>query len=143
MKVVILGANGLLGHKVLEVLSRNSELDVYGTVRDFDNEVTNYLYEYQIITNVDLRNIQLILGITKPDVIINCIGIIKQDTKASSIDFINSNVVLPQILSKYVVDNNIKLIHISTDCVFSGNVGCKSPIGQSRNRERKILFVHR
>jgi len=128
MKVLVLGANGMLGNAMIRVLSDNNELDVYGTVRD---EAKRALLPERIlpkiIDNIDVGECNL-LGLfkqTRPDVVVNCVGSINKDFKNidSVIQAISLNALLPHRLYKYCEKFNSRLIHISTDCVFSGNKG--------------------
>ena len=119
MKIVIIGATGMLGHKMTQVLSNNFEVHaVYRSSLD-------YFTEKNIIShkNVDVKNFdslsQLISNIN-PDFVLNCVGIIKQIKDKEDHELINS--YLPNFLSKNI-PSKTKLIHFSTDCVFSGKDG--------------------
>jgi len=123
-KLLILGGGGMLGHKALHSLS--SELDTWATFRKFDNRFKSlkFIDKSKIIDNVNafsFESIEKAIQLVKPDVVLNCIGIIKQlkeysDPKISI--YINS--YMPHLLAEYCVRNHIKFIHISTDCVFNG-----------------------
>lgn len=128
MKVLVLGASGMLGNTVYRYLSLNNELDVFGSVRSKKNlksftekQQSKLQLNTEFQPNKFPRNE---LDAIKPDVIINCIGMIKQAPEASveaSIIYLNS--LLPHLLKSYCADNNIRLIHFSTDCIFSGTKG--------------------
>lgn len=127
MKVIILGANGMLGHKMMQFLSQLYE--VIGTVR---GEASNYshhpiLSKFTIIGNVDAYNIetvQQLLETTKPDVVINCIGIVKQLSDAQDpLKSIAINALFPHQVAQCCRKGKIRFIHMSTDCVFSGKTG--------------------
>lgn len=114
MKVLILGATGMLGHKVYQVLSQSDELEVYGTSR-YECENFNIFDVYE------LDKLPLIMTMVKPDVVINCIGIITKDSDKRTMIDINS--IFPLQLKAICESSNARLIHISTDCVFSGDKG--------------------
>lgn len=126
MKVLILGASGMLGNTLFRNLSALYE--VMGTVRDYQGLDKFFASEkHKLFCNVDIYNsdsIKQVFTVYKPDVIINCVGIIKQ-LKASKLHhssvYINS--FLPHELSKICELYGAKLIHFSTDCVFSGKQG--------------------
>lgn len=127
MKVLILGANGMLGHKLYQVLSK--DFDVYGTIRSSVKEIAKYpMFDTgRIIDKVDatdIKNLQGILVCIKPDVIINCIGIIDKhyaEQNRQTTTWINS--IFPHWLYQICPVAGARLIHISTDCVFSGREG--------------------
>ncbi|NVJ92571.1 MAG: SDR family oxidoreductase [Methylocystaceae bacterium] len=127
MKILILGASGMLGHKLLEVLNKNFE--VIGTFRKFHNEIQNYppFKESQLVFNVDamdFSSVKNVISQHKPNVIVNCIGIIKQIKEAkNAITSIAINSLFPHQLEEICQSENIRLIHFSTDCVFSGIQG--------------------
>ncbi len=134
MKILILGCSGLIGSTLFRVLSENAALD---TNRDssFQNSITklkDILIE-KIVTGVDVADDQILfetIKSKKPNVIINCIGITKHVEDSSNIlDVININTILPHKIAKIADTLNSKLIHISTDCVFSGKDGSYSELG--------------
>lgn len=127
MKVLIFGASGLLGHKLVQVLSKDFE--VWSTVRDsfkvyekFNIFKKNYTFE-----KVDVRNtikIKEIIEDIKPDVIINAVGIIKQIPNSKDvINTLTINSIFPHQLAEISKNISAYLINISTDCVFSGASG--------------------
>jgi dTDP-4-dehydrorhamnose reductase len=120
MKVLVIGAHGMLGNAVFRVLSSNINLEVFGTIRSGRAE-TN------LIESVDVADHEALIRVfelTKPNVVINCVGLIKQLNE--SIDPVLSlsiNSVFPHRLATLCDFFNSRLIHISTDCVFSGRAG--------------------
>ena len=123
--VLVLGASGMLGHKMLQVLSK--ENSVCGTVRDLNVGKYELISEYPLIGGVDATKFDTVskaIKIFRPDIVVNCIGIIKQLPESN--DVMKSmilNSVLPHKLATYCAAHNSKLVHISTDCIFSGNRG--------------------
>jgi len=129
-RVLILGANGMLGHKILQVLS--SHFQVWGTLR---GEIESFqglpIYsEASLIAGVQAENekeLERAMNQVNPDWVINCIGVIKQPENANDhIASILINSLLPHRLEKMCIDKGAHLIHFSTDCVFSGGKGCYS-----------------
>ncbi|MEP7146167.1 MAG: SDR family oxidoreductase [bacterium] len=126
-KVLILGGAGLLGHKAYQILSK--EFETYVTFRSFDDKLKNkkIFDENRIFSNVNAFEIELIRKIItglQPDVVLNCIGVIKQHKESLHHKLsIYINSLFPHLLSEICEDTNSKLIHISTDCVFSGRTG--------------------
>ncbi len=128
MKVLILGVTGMLGSTVFKILQQDKSLTVYGTLRSVSGiEYFSIDSHTQLLANVDvLDNDSLISVMTavKPDLVINCIGLIKQYTDANSpLNALPINAMFPHRLANLCSLTNARLIHISTDCVFSGRKG--------------------
>jgi dTDP-4-dehydrorhamnose reductase len=128
MRVLVLGISGLIGNTVFNVLSENNSLDVHGSIRSEDYRFFFPLASSnKIYTNVDVMNYDSLLNLliqVRPDVVINCIGATKHKKEGN--DPYNSlalNALYPLILSHLCELSKIRLIHISTDCVFSGTRG--------------------
>jgi len=130
MKIVVLGANGMLGHKMFQTL-RTQFPETVGTLRGEPRGMTrSFIKQYpadafciglDVMETKDLRNF---LNTLRPDYIVNCIGIIKQLPAAKeAIPSIMINSLLPHLLADWASDWGGKLIHFSTDCVFSGEKG--------------------
>jgi dTDP-4-dehydrorhamnose reductase len=126
-KILVLGATGMLGHKLMQVLSKT--FSVTGTVRADTHAFSAHpvFAGMKIIGNVradDLDSIHQAIEHSNPDVVINCIGIVKQLPAANDpLTGITINALFPHQLAKICRQKNIRLIHMSTDCVFSGNRG--------------------
>jgi dTDP-4-dehydrorhamnose reductase len=128
MKVLILGVTGMLGSTVFKMLQQDKSLTVYGTLRSVSGAEHFPLDSHsQLLANVDvLDNDSLISVMTavKPDLVINCIGLIKQYADANSpLIALPINAMFPHRLANLCSLTNTRLIHISTDCVFSGRKG--------------------
>ncbi len=127
MKVLVLGATGMLGHKILQELAK--DFDTTGTFRrEWKNSSDRNPFEdMNLIGNVNATNFQTVeqaIEFSGPDVIVNSIGIVKQLPEASDpVVSISINSLFPHLLEKYCMDEGIRLIHYSTDCVFSGTKG--------------------
>ncbi|EHU0329858.1 sugar nucleotide-binding protein, partial [Vibrio vulnificus] len=82
MKVLILGATGMLGYSLFSNLSEQENITVYGTVRSLKGKEKFFdSYKDHIISNIDvydLHSLESAISQVKPDVVINCIGLIKQ-----------------------------------------------------------------
>jgi dTDP-4-dehydrorhamnose reductase len=117
----------MLGHKLWQVF--RGELDTYAGVRQHCEAYTRYgLFDRnKLEANLDARNFNGFLQAfarVKPDVVVNCVGIIKQlsgETRPS--DFIEVNSVFPHKLAELCALSGARLLHLSTDCVFSGRKG--------------------
>lgn len=127
MKILVLGATGMLGHKLMQMLPVKHE--IIGTLRRSVESVARYemLSHDCLIGGVDTNDFDKVIQIVskiRPQFIINCVGIIKQLEAASNpLISISINSLLPHKLAKLCRACDAYLIHISTDCVFSGNKG--------------------
>ena len=127
MKILILGTAGMLGHQLLMQLGANHE--TWGTVRGASNQLPNLpgINRSRIIENVNALAIDTIsaaISTARPDVVINCIGLIKQREEAKKpLPAIDLNARFPHQVAALCADSGSRMIHISTDCVFSGKKG--------------------
>ncbi len=127
MKILILGGDGMLGHQLLRVWTGHHDVRVtlrqavpsYGRFGLFT--ATNSLGG---VDATDLARVEAVLEEVRPDAVINCVGIVKQRSEAkSAIPSIEINALLPHRLLELCTPRGARLIHISTDCVFSGRTG--------------------
>ena len=116
MKILLLGSNGMAGHLCYNYFV-NKGYEVFGTNRDLDSKNKIFL---DIFNLNDLSNK---LNKIKPNVIINCIGILVSESMKSPKNAIFVNSFLPHYLDEFCSKNSTYLIHLSTDCVFSGKNG--------------------
>ncbi len=125
MKILILGAYGMLGHKIFQVLS--GKFNVYATCRTYREEWNRILPEDRLFPGVQAEIFDSVVNVfaeVKPDVVINCIGIVKQlDAAKDPIPSITINALLPHKLALLCQRTGVRFIHLSTDCVFSGEKG--------------------
>jgi dTDP-4-dehydrorhamnose reductase len=115
----------MLGQTLFKVASRQSDLEVYGTVRHRDVRVLEFLHVSESrIFECDLESEIDPLLYCSPDVVINCAGIIKQQGTAQAVpSYIRVNSLAPHVLAGLCEHQGSRLIQLSTDCVFSGRVG--------------------
>ncbi|MCC8418264.1 MAG: NAD(P)-dependent oxidoreductase [Rickettsia endosymbiont of Glossina mortisans submortisans] len=128
MKILILGVTGMLGNSMFRFLSQDSKFDVCATARN--NSARSYFSKDlsdKLITNVDVENHDSLVEVfnkAKPEIVINCIGLVKQLADANDpLKALPINSLLPHRLANLCKLANSRLIHISTDCVFSGKKG--------------------
>lgn len=127
-KVLILGSTGLLGSTILKYFSIKSNFKCFGTIRkSSDKKKLKYINKVKLY-KVDFdksRSLRKVFSMIKPNLVINCIGVVKQVLNNNmNSEIIRVNSFLPHYLSELVNENNeIRFIHFSTDCVFSGLKG--------------------
>lgn len=116
--VLVLGSTGMLGHQVFFRLDINPEYQV------FDLSFRNKLREETIICDVtDFNRLEQVVKEIKPDFIVNCIGILIKGSNDNPKNSILINAYLPHFLVNVAEEIGSRVIHISTDCVFSGKKG--------------------
>lgn len=127
-KVLVLGASGMLGNAVLRVFAQSDDYSVVGSARSAG--VLRLLppeLREQVICGVDVENtdsLVRLLTLTRPNVVINCIGLVKQLAEADDpLAAIPINSLLPHRLARLCDVAGARLIHMSTDCVFAGTRG--------------------
>jgi len=118
----------MLGNAVVRVLSENSHLAVFGTVRAESSKVFfNESIAKRLLSGIDVeQQVSLMQAFihTRPDVVINCVGLIKKVSDVSDpLQAIPINSLLPHRLANLCELTGARLIHISTDCVFNGDKG--------------------
>lgn len=128
MKVLVLGASGMIGSAIFRTLSENAAWDVLGTARsDQCRQFFSPDLARKLITAIhteDQDGLMRLFGNVQPDVVINCIGLTKHHAEASDpMLTIPVNALLPHRLAEMCRVAGARLIHISTDCVFSGKKG--------------------
>ncbi|MBI5566991.1 MAG: SDR family oxidoreductase [Chloroflexi bacterium] len=130
MRIVILGGAGMLGHKLFQILRDRFPGTLCTTREDVRQAPFNRVQLLQgddVIRGVDvmdLPGLQRRLAELRPDYVINGVGIIKQrDEARSAIPSITINSLLPHQLAAMARGWGGRVIHFSTDCVFSGNRG--------------------
>ena len=129
MRVLILGGDGMLGHKLHDVLGRNH--DVVSTVRSDTgpnaSAMSTFFANGRFIKGLDVQNLRHLsasIDAESPEVILNCVGIVKQREEAKApATAIAVNSLFPHQLAELCGTAGIRLIHFSTDCVFSGERG--------------------
>jgi dTDP-4-dehydrorhamnose reductase len=129
-RILILGAGGMLGHKMLQVLSARFP-QTFGTLRSSRRRPPYDRIELfagdHIIDQVDvsdLERVDALIRELRPDVVVNCAGVIKQRSAAhDAVASITVNALLPHRLALVQAEHSGRVIHFSTDCVFSGATG--------------------
>lgn len=128
MNIMVLGVSGMLGNAVYRVMSSNPGLSVFGTAR---SESARHHFSQALADNlifgVDVESQDSLVkafGRVQPDVVINCVGLVKQLADANDpLLAVPINTLLPHRLAALCKATGARLVHISTDCVFSGTKG--------------------
>ncbi len=128
-KVLILGGSGMLGHTLFRYLSEDSSLDVFATVRS-SKDLSGWLSTdrmKKVPQDVDILQTDSLVKVfaeVKPDLVVNCIGIIKKVPKAQDpLTMITANALLPHRIALLCGAAGARMIHVSTDCVYDGEKG--------------------
>lgn len=128
MRILIFGASGMLGHVMFERLSVSTDLEVYGTLRSatlksrFPSHLQSRLIEGVSVDDMD--HVADLITSRNPDVVINCVGLVKQLAESNDpLLILPTNSLFPHHLSRICKQIGARLIQISTDCVFSGKRG--------------------
>lgn len=117
LRIVVLGAGGMAGHIVTSHLQGREEW----IVRGFARSSTPFAVQHVDITNLEV--LQSALRGERPDVVVNCVGCLVQASQADVANAVFVNSYLPHMLARWGAEDDFRLIHLSTDCVFSGRAG--------------------
>jgi dTDP-4-dehydrorhamnose reductase len=127
MRVLILGGAGMLGHRLWIAL--RDRFETYVTIRGESSSYASFrLFDanrtISRVEVVDFDTVVRAVAATKPSVVVNCVGIVKQLEDAKNpILSLTVNALFPHRLSELCEAAGSRLIHVSTDCVFSGRTG--------------------
>lgn len=127
-RLLVMGVSGMLGNAVLRFFSQSDVYSVVGSARSAAvlRLLPPELREH-VICGVDVENadsLMRLFTLARPDVVINCIGLVKQ--LAAAVDplaAIPINALLPHRLARICDLAGARLVHVSTDCVFVGTRG--------------------
>ncbi|GAA0699105.1 SDR family oxidoreductase [Paraclostridium ghonii] len=118
-RVLLFGATGMAGHMVTMYLSNIKE-----KYKVFNVCHRNKLNKNSILCDIDdINHVNEIIQNVNPDVIINCIGVLNKVAEANIKNTVYINTFFPKFLARIGEIKNIKIIHLSTDCVFNGLKG--------------------
>ena len=127
-RVLVLGATGMLGNAMLRLFAQSAGFDAFGSARS--TRAFQLLSEDladRVVCGVDVENMDSLVSVftkTRPDIVINCIGLVKQLAEADDpLVAIPTNTLLPHRLARLCDLARARLVHMSTDCIFSGSKG--------------------
>lgn len=127
MRVLILGGDGMLGHQLVQQLRPHHDIRITLRRELSCYESSKLFSKDNSYPQVDARStdrLKDVIGDCHPEAIINAIGIVKQRADASEyLPSLEVNALFPHRLAALCKVAGARLIHISTDCVFSGNRG--------------------
>lgn len=129
MKLLVLGGRGMAGHMIVHYFQEKTDFDVQYTTRSKEEGI------YYDAT--DLERVKEIILQVRPDFVINAIGLLNDFAAKKQMEAIQVNSFLPHYISKVLDMHGGKLIHISTDCVFSGTVDGKMPAPKTEGRYKE------
>jgi dTDP-4-dehydrorhamnose reductase len=127
MRVLVLGAAGLIGHKLFE--RGLARFDFYGTINHAKAEFPQapFLQSERVVENIDVLDFSQLEGVIRaidPQVILNCVGITKRKAEINDpVKALSVNALFPHKLDSLCRQLDVRIIHFSTDCVFDGAVG--------------------
>lgn len=146
--ILVLGVTGMLGNAVFRFFAASPSYQVHGSARNavalghFSEDLRS-----RILTGVDIENsdqLAALLARTRPRVIVNCVGLVKQlDGADDALAALPVNALLPHRLARMASLVGARLVHVSTDCVFAGTRGAyresDSPDAQDVYGRSKLL----
>ena len=128
MRILVFGASGMLGNAMFRVFGASPGHEVMATARNdaarrfFADDLAD-----RLLTGIDIDNHDSVVRAfttARPDVVINCVGIVKQVADVEDLlQAIPRNTLFPHRLAQLCQLGGARLVHVSTDCVFSGKKG--------------------
>jgi dTDP-4-dehydrorhamnose reductase len=127
-KILVLGASGMLGNAVFRYFNQSNDFNVYGTMRsDICKKFFPQDSQSKILSSIDVESQDSLISLfdfVRPEIVINCIGLVKQLKESESpLAAVPINTLLPHKLANLCGLIDARFIHMSTDCVFSGAKG--------------------
>jgi len=124
-RILVVGASGMLGHEAIRVLA--PDFEVWGACRH-PNELPDLGVPAEHVLGgldaTDPATARALVAQVRPDVVLNAVGIVKQRAAAkAAIPSIEVNSLWPHVLADACASHDARMIHVSTDCVFSGEYG--------------------
>jgi dTDP-4-dehydrorhamnose reductase len=140
MRALVLGATGMLGHVVAERFA--AQFDVHTGVRDPDRaQRLGLAGEPHPVDALQPATITELVDRLRPDVVVNAIGLVKQLEEASRpVPAITVNALLPHLLAAACAASGARLLHVSTDCVFSGRLPAPAAYGEDAQPDATDLY---
>jgi dTDP-4-dehydrorhamnose reductase len=128
MRVLVIGASGMIGSTVLRVLSEKVEWEVFGSIRaDRNKQFFTASLRERLISGIDAEYVDSLVKVLdqlRPNVVVNCAGLTKHKPEAEDpLVSIPINTMMPHRLAGLCKLFGARLIHVSSDCVFSGQKG--------------------
>ena len=128
MRVLVFGASGMIGSAMFRVLSEKRDWQVFGTLRsDNGKRFFSPAIAGSLLACIDVDKHDALVRVfaqIRPDVVVNCIGLTKHHKEADDpLLAIPVNALLPHRLAELCAVAGARLVHVSTDCVFSGAKG--------------------
>lgn len=117
-KILVLGSAGMLGHVVTSFMEQENLFEVHNS-----SYPQKFSKNSIILDATNIEAVRELVNEIKPDILVNCIGILIKGSSSDPSNAIFLNSYFPHQLSKIMRENNGRVIHISTDCVFSGKKG--------------------
>lgn len=118
MRFLVLGATGMAGHVVSLYLSESGH-DVIG----FGRRPVRFLANSIVGDALDFASVEGAVSSVRPDVVVNCIGLLNRACEEHPDRAIFLNAFLPRKLEALTAGADVRVFHLSTDCVFAGNTG--------------------
>lgn len=123
-RLLVVGGTGMLGHRI--VLEATQQVETWWTARGDGSEARDLLPMDRCLARVDiteLGRVRALLDSIRPTVVVNCAGTVKQRTRVSAAEMIRTNALFPHELTDACDAVGARLVHVSTDCVYSGSEG--------------------
>lgn len=124
-RILVVGASGMLGHEAIRVLA--PDFEVWGACRNPRDLPDLGVTAHRMLGGLDATTADSAYALieqVQPDLVLNAVGIVKQRAEAkTAIPSISVNSLWPHVLAASCSVHGVRMVHVSTDCVFSGARG--------------------
>jgi len=147
MRVLILGGDGMLGHQLFRHFKERHDIRVTLRLSREAYEAHRFFEEGTAFYGIDARQVDGLLQVIadfRPEAVVNAIGIVKQRSEAKEvIPSLEINSLLPHRLALVCRTVGARLVHLSTDCVFSGRKGnyCETDFSDADDLYGRTKFL--
>lgn len=148
MRVLILGVTGMLGSAVFDVFAPDADHETWGTLRDAKSRrFFAQQAQPRLIDGVDVMNSDALVTVVdrvRPNVVINAVGVVKQLATANDpLTVLPVNAMFPHRLAALCRLAGARMIHVSSDCVFSGRSGsyAESDVSDAEDLYGKSKYI--
>lgn len=118
MKIMLFGGNGMAGHMIVDYLTETTSNEVFYTIRGRSNG--DRCFQLDV---TDEQSVEQLLKRIKPEIVVNAVGLLNDVAASRITEAIYVNSIFPHKLAVFGLRYGFRVIHISTDCVFSGTRG--------------------
>lgn len=131
MKILVLGAGGMAGHVIAtHLIEQGYEVETLSSRNKLNDKTI-------LMDATDINSLRTFLQNNSYDIVVNCIGILVKQSEDRKDLSTCLNSYLPHFLEEFYKNTSTRLIHLSTDCVFSGK---NAPYSERSSYDGELFY---